>query len=278
MLTLRMTPSHFHTVALLRRCGNFALLRNRHADGYIVSMHQAGTHWLKFMLANALAEHYALPPPSYNHANDIIGGPKDTVSYRHIPRILSSHSLPHPLLHYPAVHKQFKLPRYVLLVRDLRSSLVSNFAKWQASYGVDFSVYLQGCPFGKRFNADIWWNFEFLNAWSDVRRRCHTEVLLIRYEDLQSDTLAQMRRVAEHLRLPFSDECMINAVGASTKEAMARRHDPARPEGEIRESGRPAGSYFDPSDRNVFSDLCARFLRNHFGYDFSRWESPDNSS
>ena len=68
-------------------------------------MHQSGTHWLKFMLANALSYQYGSPPPAYNHANDIIGGPRDAIVYPQLPRLISSHSMPHPLLARAWAHR-----------------------------------------------------------------------------------------------------------------------------------------------------------------------------
>ena len=68
---------HFHR--LRRALGNFSLLAHRDCAGHLASMHQSGTHWLKFMLASALARHYGVPGPRYNHANDFIAGPHDEI-------------------------------------------------------------------------------------------------------------------------------------------------------------------------------------------------------
>ncbi len=64
----------FQRYAYLRERSNFALLRHRARSGHLISMHQAGTHRLKFMVADALARRYPIPPPRFNHANDIFLG------------------------------------------------------------------------------------------------------------------------------------------------------------------------------------------------------------
>ena len=148
----------------LRSLFNFSLFRSRGAVGQIISMHQSGTHWLKFMLASALADQFSIPLPKYNHANDIIGGPRDIIVYPQIPRLIASHTIPSPFF-YSILSQTLNLPKYVLLIRDIRFSLTSNYRKWRDHYNVNFSVYLEGDPTGKEYNSDIWWTFRFLNCW-----------------------------------------------------------------------------------------------------------------
>lgn len=234
-------------------------------------MHQSGTHWLKFMLANALSFQYGAPPPEYNHANDIIGGPRDPPPPAGLPRLISSHSVPHPLLGCRTVHGLLGLPPYVLLVRDLRASLASNYAKWRARYGTTFAEYLRGDPFGRRYNSDIWWTVRFLEGWGAVRAAAPTRVTVVRYEDLLADPLAGLGRVAAALASGLGNEALAHGVAVSGREAMRARDDPARPPGAVRVADDQT-AVFDQSDRAFVEAVCRRYLRHDFGYDYTNWD------
>jgi hypothetical protein len=69
----------FRWHCLRRDVSNFALLKHRHFDGFVITMQHSGTHWLKFMMSTALALQLELPPPRFVHndsSNDFIGHPK----------------------------------------------------------------------------------------------------------------------------------------------------------------------------------------------------------
>ena len=260
----------FHYHAWRRGLGNFALLSQRHCVGQIASMHQSGTHWLKFMLANALSYQYGTPPPAYNHANDIIGGPKDPILYPDLPRLISSHSMPHPLLTYRWTQRCFGLPQYVVLVRDLRTSLASNFVKWRSRYGVNFSTYLQGDVSGGSYNSDIWWSLRFLNSWGDAAARLPERITVLRYEDLQAASEKELSRVASHFQLGLTAEALRHAVALSNKRNMAARDDPQRPPGAVRVSSDESNPEYSAADHAFVAEVCRRCLRHNFGYDYSR--------
>ena len=198
-------------------------------------MHQSGTHWLKFMLANAMAYQFGTPPPEFNHANDIIGGPRDAQVYPQLPRLVSSHTVPHYIATLAAVHRHFRLPPYVLLLRDMRVALVSNYHKWRDRYGIPFAEFLSGDPSGAVFNSDIWWAIRFLNGWGDVYANAAPRIVVVKYEDLVVDAAAELRRVAAHFNLALSPAAIAAGVDASSKSAMHDKHDPARPPGAVRD-------------------------------------------
>lgn len=260
----------FHYHAWRRGLGNFALLSQRHCVGQIASMHQSGTHWLKFMLANALSYQHGTPPPAYNHANDIIGGAKDPVLYPQLPRLISSHSMPHPLLTLACMQRRFGLPRYVVLVRDLRASLASNYVKWRQRYGVDFSTYLRGDVSGRDYNSDIWWSLRFLNSWGDAAARAPQRIAVLRYEDLQAATETELSRVAKHFQLGLTAEALRHGVARSDKPNMVAHDDPQRPPGAVRVSSAELNPEFSADDQAFVAEVCRRCLRHDFGYDYSR--------
>lgn len=232
-------------------------------------MHQSGTHWLKFMLANALSYQYGSPPPAYNHANDIIGGPRDAIVYPQLPRLISSHSMPHPLLARAWAHRYLALPRYLVLVRDLRVSLTSNYVKWHTRYGVDFSTYLRGDVSGRRYNSDLWWTLRFLNAWGDTHAAVPARVMVLRYEDLQRATTLELTRVAAHFELDLSEAALAHGVAHSDKAAMAARADPNRPPGAVRIGGKEAEPQWSAADSAFVREACRRCLRHDYGYAYA---------
>ena len=265
-------PLSFERRSWLRRLFNFSLLRSKGTAGQIISMHQSGTHWLKFMLANAISEHFLVPPPRYNHANDIIGGPKDTIVYPQIPRLLASHTIPSPffnsILSWP-----LNLPKYVLLIRDLRLSLISNYRKWKYTYDVSFSAYLEGDPEGKKYNSDIWWAFRFLNSWGAYVKKIPTKVLVVRYEDLVKGPVTELERINQFWSLGLTKKAIRAGAKSASKEAMVTRDDPARPPGAVRISSKEYNSLFSVEDQALFKRLCANHLNHSFGYDYeSGWE------
>ena len=61
------------------RWGNFTLLRHGAFDGMLCTSKNSGTHWVKYMLAIALAETYGIAPPQYFSEDAVrpyIAGPR----------------------------------------------------------------------------------------------------------------------------------------------------------------------------------------------------------
>ena len=254
-----------------REATNFSLFKSRHADGQIVSQHQSGTHWLKFMLANALSHHYALPAPQYNHANDFIGGPKDEVVYPALPRLLSSHSIPPLITPWLIKGGMFRLPKYIVLVRDIRASLVSNYRKWTDRYGVSFSTFLRGDPAGHLYNSDIWWSIRFLNAWGRLHEVAAENILIIHYESLLSEPFTQLSSINHFFGLSLSDEAIQAGIAAGNKTNMLAKADPERPSGEVHAQSTSVPDWFDEEDKRFFSYYCKKLLKYDFGYNYQTW-------
>jgi hypothetical protein len=263
----------FHYHCLRRDISNFSLLRHRDYTGFLISMHQSGTHWLKHMLACAITRRFDLPPPRFSHANDIIGGVHAAPGPTRGPRLVSSHSIPHVLVGSRLVRRFLRLPPYVVLVRDMRASLVANYEKWKAHYGCSFSEFLRGDVSGRRFNNDLWWCIRFCNAWGRIAARFPAQTLVVRYEDLQADALAQLLRIDAFWRLELGRSALAHGVRESGKDSMAAKRDPATPGGVtvVRTDQRPAAEWFSPGDRQFLHATCAALLRHDLGYDYGRW-------
>lgn len=255
---------------LRRDISNFSLVKRRNFDGFVISMHQSGTHWLKHMLATALTSSFELPPPQYIHANDVIGGPKDTRAHDKLPHIVSAHSIPHALFRSRLFHRFVKLPPYVVLVRDIRASLVSNFEKWKWLYECDFNEFLRGDVSGKRFNNDIWWCLRFCNMWGTVQSRVPGSILLVRYEELRAAPLQELKRINQYLELELDEDTLKFAIDESSKEKMSLKKDPDTPFGVnvVRRDEKPWMDWYDGENRAFVGEVCDAFLKYDFGYDY----------
>ncbi len=266
--------SAFHWHCLRRDISNFALLKHRHFDGFLVTMQHSGTHWLKYMLSTALALQLGLPSPRFVHndsSNDFIGHPRHPRRYATAPRLASTHSVPHALFDSRLLRVGLSLPPYVVLVRDLRAALVSNYEKWQARYGVSFKHYLRGDPRGRRYIFDIWAGMHFLNRWARVARRFPATTLEVRYEDLQATPQALLARIFGHFNIAIDDRHIATAVAHGSKQHMATKLDPASPvRNIIRDDQRPPAAWYDAEDRDFFDAVVARCLVDDHGYDW-RW-------
>lgn len=265
---------------LRRDVSNFSLLKHRDYTGFLITMHQSGTHWLKHMLATAIARTYGLPPPRYSSANEIIGGIRDPFDHPGVPHIVCTHSIPHMLVGVPATRRWIRLPPYAVLVRDIRATLVANYEKWKSQYGCGFSEFLRGDVSGRRFNSDIWWCIRFCNAWGRVAARFPDSTLVVRYEDLRRDALGGLLRISAFWGLGLKEAVLAEAVAESSKENMARKRDPATPADVtvVRDDSRDYAQWFGRDDTEFVQQTCGRFLRHTFGYDYTRPDAPASST
>lgn len=249
---------------------NFALLRYRDFQGFLVTGQNSGTQWLKYMLSLAIAAEYGVEPPKYfNNAssNDIIGHPKHKRKYPQLPRIASAHSIPHAAL--PLVYGAMKFPPYVVLVRDMRDALISNYAKWRERYQVPFDIYVAGDPSGERYVCDAWWYVRFLNAWGRMATQYPDRVLTLRYEDLRKSPAAGLRAIAEHFGIALSDRAIDVAVQGSSKSAMLARESADAGEKVIRADGGGAEDpVFGPREKAILARIVRANLHYDFGYDY----------
>lgn len=257
----------FWRYTLNRRWSNASLLRHRAFDGHIVTMHQSGTHWLKTMLSTVLRHIYDLPAPEYIQDNDIVGHTKERPKYAHIPQIVNSHGYPHALtLRLPLVH----FPRYLVLMRGLRESLVSHYERFKGDYGdVDFSTYLRGDVRQKKFHSDIFSRMRFMNEWGNLIEAYPDRIGVVKYEDMREDTTAALKRVCDFFKIEGAtrDICA-QAVEESRREKMAKKHNPEITTTVVRREHKPVETYYTPENQRAFEDICRRFLLHDFGYGY----------
>ena len=126
---LKALKKPMQTIAFVR----FFIFR---PNTYILStMHQSGTHWLQVLLANILSKNFNLENVSDIHAKNIIPYYPHSFLYDKdysVPKILHSHHNRNLFF--------FNKPT-ILLVRDIRDSLVSQYEKYNKANKTQISIF-----------------------------------------------------------------------------------------------------------------------------------------
>jgi len=255
--------------ALRQECINLSLLAHRDFDFMLITMHQSGTHWLKYMLTLALIEKLGIDRPEYIQDDIFFGNPSSYRCNYEISRIASAHSIPHLLLGSRLLNKILHFPRYIVLVRDMRASLVSNYEKWNHDDEyTDFSSFLRGDETGKKFNSDIWWCMRFYNAWGRILSNIPDTTMFIRYEDMMTNTHNELKNISAFLRLELSDKHLQFGIDEASKNKMQKKNDPTALS-VVRDDKRNLLDWFSEEDKQFFIAACNNHLKYDFGYNFS---------
>lgn len=249
-----------------------AMLKYRNFQGFLITGPHSGTHWIKWMLSHAIAHHYNVPPPRYfnnasKHAHDIIGHPRIARIHPQLPRIASTHSIAPYALEWKWLRAVMRFPPYAVVVRDIRSMMISNYEKWQHCYQCSFAEYVQGDPRGDRFITDAWPYIRFMNRWGNVAQRFPADTKVFRYEDIKADTGTVIKHISGHFGIVLDDADVAAALAVGAKGVMGLAHDPAvaaralRPDSDVQAA-------FSAEDAAVLQRLLDRHLNHDFGYNY----------
>lgn len=252
---------------------NLSLLTRRRWHAVLSTQHHAGTHWLVHMLTELVSHAYDVPGQADIDDMRVIVRHKEKPKFPQLPPLAHSHKIPSWLTHAAPFRWLLRYPRYVVLVRDIRASLVSLYEKHREEYAVPFSELVRGDPLRRRFRKDVWRDIRYFNAWARVRRVMPGQVLIVRYEDMQQDTAREVRRVWDHLGLAaVDDEAIQRAIENSSKQKMLAKQNAERHGRVVREDKRHPFAWFSEADRAFFSRVCQHHLRDWFGYRFDEWD------
>lgn len=277
-MPLTESPNHlvgwWLTHKSIIRTGPLAMIRHREFDGMLVTMRSSGSHWLLWLISMAMCEVYGLEPPAHLNDPRLVGLMRDPPAHNNLPRIIRTHSeMPVPL--WRMLRHRMRFPKYVMLVRDIRHSLVSYYEKDPPESRPSFSEFLRGKDVF-RYDHTLFRHIRFLNSWDRVRQIDPDAVTVVRYEDLQADPGAHLDRVWRFLGFPdpLSPEANRNAVARSSKDAMARHEDPRERRVVRRGPRTPPEAWFSDADRAYLNAALSRYLRNDYGYDYATWKHP----
>jgi len=257
-----------------RALSNFSFRRHRRFDAYLVTMHQSGTHWLKYLLTLMLTRELGLEMPATINENTIIGGPREVPRFDVEPRLGHSHTIPSPLLNLALAVPVLGFPNYLVLVRDIRDVLIAHYQKWQAQYACSFAEFLRGDVSRRRFEKDLWWDFRFMNAWGAICRSHPQQTKVLRYEALREAPEVHLREVVAFLQLPLAniDDAINFALAGASKQTMMAKDAHAYGMPVVNLEARDWGVWYTSADRAWFAAACRRHLKYDFGYDYAHWE------
>ena len=252
---------------------NFFLLHHRHANGFLITGKNSGTHWLKYMLSAALAQDWGVEPPALASGREqdaIISHPKWPAKYPGKPRIGSSHTIPSVAFALPGLCRLLPYRPTVVLVRDIREAMLSNYLKW--NYGESLSDYAEGAPGGRKYVADAWWYVHFFNRWGDMARAHPAQTMVVRYEDLQARPEFWLRAVGRHYGFALSNAAVAKGLEFFGRDAIRERL--GRPQDTeievVPNSEKRASMRFGAAELAVLDDIFRRHLRYDFGYGYLR--------
>ena len=259
------------------------IYRHHRTDCYVISHPKCGRTWLMVMLAKAFAVRF-------NDPRDIVWDPRDVICAvgRKWPYIQFTHDgVDGPPASAGKQYSErnyhlYRKKRVIFLIRDPRDVLVSHY--WHLT--------LRKRQFHDSLSDFVkhpWWGIDrviaFMEGWYE-HRHLPVDFLLVRYEDLQQDAAAQLRRVLTFVNLPdISDETIRTAVDYASFENMRRMSlneladNPrfATPDRDAPESfkvrkGKVGGytDYLSTADMEYIEERMRRGLPAVFGYTPSR--------
>jgi len=254
--------------------GNFSILRHRAFDGILVTSKNSGTHWVKYMFSVALADTYGIERPKYFSENAVrpyIGWPKDKPTFKLLPRLAFSHTIPHRLADWGVARTLAGLPPYVLFVRHPMSILASHHAKWNHELDVNWLDYLRGDPSGSKYRCDLYWLARFWNRWGEVMEHAGDRIYRVHYEDARANPRAILGGMAAHWKIPLTPHALDAAVKAGTKEAMAKKVDPAAEANVLQFRKTPVEEQFSGEALEIYRARVTELFRNDLGYDLMNY-------
>jgi hypothetical protein len=182
-------------------------------DTFLVSYPKSGNTWVRFLLANLIHPNETV---GFSNINRLLPAP-GVLSKRFLrtlprPRILKSHE---PF--------DVRFRKVIYLVRDPRDVVVSEYHFDLKKRYIEPDVTLE--QFVKRFIAGetssygSWW--EHAASWIGARQG-NPAFLLVRYEDLLSDSVGETAKIAEFLGIQASQERIQSAVERSSADRMRK--------------------------------------------------------
>ena len=237
-------------------------------DGFLISGHNSGTHWLRFMLSSAIAHHLMLPKPARSsgpQSDVFIGNARHPRTFPQAPRIGSSHHMPSRLVAVLGALRIVRLTPVVLLVRNIPDSLLSYFYKWREAKELGpLDQYVARRP--RAQGVDLWWFIRFFNRWGLLKRIFPDRVMVVRYEDVEREPELWIRRIWSHWGVDLREADIAAAIEVGSRSAVVAHLDPTYGEDIAPDRQARLGLQFGQSEAEVLARRLAEHLRHDFGY------------
>lgn len=234
----------------------------RETDVFLVSFPRSGNTWLRFLLGKLLIQDKELNRHTLEEIVPDIYKSKNWIeNYQKDPRFIKTHEF------------NFEsYPKTIYIVRDGRDVMVSNYY-YSFPFEVSrpsFSQFLSDREFNSR---DSWG--QHVETFLRFQRKSPFRSCLVRYEDLVSNTAAELVKIAKFCGIPFSSEGVEDAVKYcaidNLKKVSAEKGAPyaIRNGVEMFREGKVGGwtQLFSAQDSQKFLKKNRKIM-NRFGYDF----------
>lgn len=224
----------------------------RPEDVILASFPRSGNTWLRFLLCNLIGllerDGKAVDFPLLNRTMPELGASNLLRSWPHssIPRVVKTHKRRLPI---------FGRNQSIGIIRDPRDVMASyyHFLKdRRRRYDGNFGEFIRNPTFG----LDCW--FAHYTSW----HRHWT--LVIKYEDMQEDTLSEFNRVLDVLGVSYPEDVLREAIRRSSIESVRKveGYSVSRDKGGTfaRDGGTQQWrSYFTPQDLSYYDELGERY-------------------
>jgi hypothetical protein len=182
-------------------------------DTFLVSYPKSGNTWVRFLLANLI---YPNETVGFSNINRLLPAPgvlsKKFLRNLPRPRILKSHE---------PFDARFR--KVIYLARDPRDVVVSehhfNLKKRYIEAGVTLEQFVDRFMAGETSSYGSWW--EHTSSWIAARHG-NPAFLLVRYEDLLSDSIGETAKIAKFLGISADHERLQAAVDRSSADKMRK--------------------------------------------------------
>jgi hypothetical protein len=180
-------------------------------DLFVVSYPKSGNTWVRFLVANLM---YPDSPATFSNIGTLVpdiykNKDEDLKALRH-PRVLKSHEYFDP-----------RYPRVVCVVRDPRDVAVSYYHHLIKKRVLREDVLME--QYIPRFISGAFDNFkpwnENVESWLRARAE-GKDILLVRYEDLRSDTAERLKQIGAFAKCPTSAVQIAQAIERSSFNTM----------------------------------------------------------
>jgi hypothetical protein len=243
--TVFFLPEH-KKIAIDRRLrGREEFHKLQQADCVIVSYGKSGRTWLRVMLSRFYQLKHGLPD------NSLIGFDNLHAKNPAIPLIFFTHdNYLKDFTGHADSKKDYYQKKVVLLVRDPRDVVVSQYFQWKHrmrpwkkrlnSYPVH-GAGVNEYQFAMDQYAGLPKIVDFFNLWASEAEQIE-QLLVVRYEDMRRDTAQVLEQILNFIGTPPSPQETADVVNFSSMENMKKM--------EQKRTFRLSGSRMVPGDRN----------------------------
>jgi hypothetical protein len=279
-------PEHKRIAIDRRLRGREEFRKLQKADCVIVSFGKSGRTWLRVMLSRFYQLKHGLP--EYN----LIVFDNLQAKNRDIPLIFFTHdNYLKDFVGNADSKKDYYQKKVVLLVRDPRDVVVSQYFQWKfrmnswkkrlnkyPAHGSDISEY----EFAMDQNQGLPKIVDFLNLWAKEAGKID-QLLVVRYEDMRRDTAGVLGQILDFIGTPATPEETQDVVNFSSMENMKKMEqkrtfrfsgtrmapgDRKNPDSFKVRRGKVGGfsDYFDEDQVNTIEQLLQQTLQPVYGY------------